>query len=326
MTETKTSSKSNLFWSFAVLILWLVALGATWYLFQKGPSDELKRFSIFVGRFHVILIHFPMGIVGLLALMELFALRKHGAHLHHSTRFVSWVATLGALASSWLGYVLMSGEHISGEWMTWHLWTGLGVGLACWVALFFKLVHLKVLSLLSLLGALGLTGAAGHYGGAMVHDGDYLAEYAPEPLKPLLGLTGGDSEKKTVQAASKPLPKRIVYTDIIAPMFEAKCVECHGDKKNEGELRLDSLAAMLKTGDSDNPGILPGKPDESEAVYRVELPKDDSDFMPTKNKPALTPDEIAVLKWWIVAGAPESKTVGDLKPEAAILDILKKLP
>lgn len=323
MSDTKKTSKLNLFWALAVLLAWISALGATWYLYKSPPAEELKRLTIFVGRFHVVLVHLPMGIVALLAIMEFMALRKHGAHLNHSTRFVAWVAALSALAASWMGYALMRGENVAGALMDSHLLTGLGAAFACWGALFFKILHLRWVSLLSLLASLGLTGAAGHYGGAMVHSETYLAEHAPAPLKPFLSL-GSAPEAKQIVPESKPLEQRVVYADIVAPMLEAKCTECHSASKNEGSLRLDIHEELLKAGDSENLAIVPGKPEESELLFRVELPSSDPDYMPTKNKPGLTSDEIGVLKWWIASGASQEKTVSDLKPDAPMLAMLKQ--
>ena len=45
----------------------------------------------------------------------------------------------------------------------------------------------------------------------------------------------------------------------VRPILAAKCLKCHGPKKQEGRLRLDSRAAMLRGGDS-GPAIVAGKP------------------------------------------------------------------
>jgi hypothetical protein len=36
-----------------------------------------------------------------------------------------------------------------------------------------------------------------------------------------------------------------VYSHVIAPIFEAKCVGCHGADKQKGKLRMDTYAALL---------------------------------------------------------------------------------
>jgi len=53
-----------------------------------------------------------------------------------------------------------------------------------------------------------------------------------------------------------------LFEEQIRPVLATKCIKCHGPKKQEGNLRLDSQQAMLKGGDS-GPAIVPGKPGES---------------------------------------------------------------
>jgi hypothetical protein len=48
----------------------------------------------------------------------------------------------------------------------------------------------------------------------------------------------------------------------VRPLLVEKCVTCHGDKKSESGLRLDSLAGLLRGGES-GPAIVPGKAGES---------------------------------------------------------------
>src|SRR5690349_21773742 len=54
----------------------------------------------------------------------------------------------------------------------------------------------------------------------------------------------------------------------IRPLLVERCLECHGEKKQEGGLRLDSPAGWKEGGDS-GPALLPGKPDESLLITAV---------------------------------------------------------
>src|SRR5258708_7951991 len=54
----------------------------------------------------------------------------------------------------------------------------------------------------------------------------------------------------------------------VRPLLVENCLSCHGDKKQEGGLRLDSRAAALKGGDS-GAVILPGKPDDSPLIEAI---------------------------------------------------------
>ncbi|MFM7151036.1 MAG: c-type cytochrome domain-containing protein, partial [Gemmataceae bacterium] len=52
------------------------------------------------------------------------------------------------------------------------------------------------------------------------------------------------------------------FENEIRPLLERHCLGCHGSKKQQGGLRLDSKPGWQKGGDS-GPAILPGRPDDS---------------------------------------------------------------
>ncbi len=108
-----------------------------------------------------------------------------------------------------------------------------------------------------------------------------------------------------------------VFSGIVAPIFSEHCVSCHGEKKQKKNLRLDSLAAILKGG-KDGDVIVPGKPDDSDLVKRVHLDLEDDDHMPPKQKAQLTAGEIQILEWWIAAGAPGEVPLSSLKVPAPV--------
>ena len=92
----------------------------------------------------------------------------------------------------------------------------------------------------------------------------------------------------------------------VRPILIDSCQDCHSKDLAESELRLDSLAGLLKGG-LRGPSIVPGKPEASlliRAVRHGELLK-----MPAKKK--LPATEIAALAKWVKDGAvwPNSKPV-----------------
>ncbi len=95
------------------------------------------------------------------------------------------------------------------------------------------------------------------------------------------------------------------FEKVIRPLLVEKCIGCHGEKKPKGDLRLDSLAGMLKGGES-GPAIVPGKPEQSLLVTAVR--HNESLKMPKDKLPTA---DIAVLTAWVKAGAvwPDAKPV-----------------
>ncbi len=87
----------------------------------------------------------------------------------------------------------------------------------------------------------------------------------------------------------------------VRPILQRVCFECHGAEKHEGGLRLDQRDAALRGGDNGRV-LTAGKPDESELLRRVSLPRGHDDVMPPRGK-SLTAREVKLLREWIAAGA-----------------------
>jgi mono/diheme cytochrome c family protein len=84
-------------------------------------------------------------------------------------------------------------------------------------------------------------------------------------------------------------------------LFTKHCISCHGPEKQKNGLRLDSRAAVLAGGDS-GPAIALSNAAISLLYSNVAGLNPDS-VMPPKGEP-LTSNEVALVKWWINAGAP----------------------
>ena len=87
----------------------------------------------------------------------------------------------------------------------------------------------------------------------------------------------------------------------VRPIFEQRCTSCHGDKRQQGDLRLDTFTQELFAGE--HPVVTRGKPDKSSLIERIRLPKGDPDIMPAKGDP-LSTDQIDLLHRWVEQGAP----------------------
>ncbi len=109
------------------------------------------------------------------------------------------------------------------------------------------------------------------------------------------------AEKSISVKVEKPVPVAPDFHKQVRPILEASCIECHGVEKQKGDLRLDTLANLLKGGDS-GPAIVPGNIDESILLERIFLPADDDEIMPPDNGP-LSSNQQDILKRWIITGA-----------------------
>jgi hypothetical protein len=93
----------------------------------------------------------------------------------------------------------------------------------------------------------------------------------------------------------------------VRPLLVQKCQKCHGPKKQESGLRLDSQAALLKGGEH-GPAVVPGKAEQSLLIAAIRQQGDLK--MPPGGK--LSDSQIATLTRWVVEGAawPEEKAAG----------------
>ncbi|MDF1756102.1 MAG: DUF1553 domain-containing protein [Verrucomicrobiales bacterium] len=109
--------------------------------------------------------------------------------------------------------------------------------------------------------------------------------------------------------------EEIDFNRDVRPILSGKCYACHGPDEAErgADLRLDTEAGSRHDMDG-YAAVVPGKPDESELIYRVTT-DDENDIMPPdgKGKP-LTPEEVATLEKWISQGGKYAKHWSYEKP------------
>lgn len=94
-----------------------------------------------------------------------------------------------------------------------------------------------------------------------------------------------------------------LFESKIRPIFIEHCQKCHGEKKQENGLRLDSKPGWQKGGDH-GPAIKPGDPEVSLLIKAVR--RTDKELqMPPKH--ALGAEQIAALEQWVKLGAPDPR-------------------
>jgi len=99
------------------------------------------------------------------------------------------------------------------------------------------------------------------------------------------------------------------YDRHIKPLLKHRCGSCHGALRQNGGLRLDTAAFILRGGDS-GAGLVPGQLEQSLLWKRITA-EDAAERMPPEAD-SLTAEELAIIREWITAGA---KAPDDEKPE-----------
>jgi uncharacterized membrane protein len=276
---------------------------------------EVPFLFLFIGRLHPLILHFPIVLIILTLLFEV-AGRYYRLNVGENTVLVLLIASAAsAFVSITAGYFLFASGEYSGNLMERHFWAGAITGTAIFatLALFYlyrSTTRFYYLYFAGLLFSNASVGLASHLGGSITHGPDYLTEH----LEYVMHGFDGDEETKAES-------EMLVYDDMIAPVFEAKCMSCHNDQRAKGDFIMGTFQDLIKGGESDLPAVTAGKPEESELYKRVVLPEDHKDRMPPEGKTPLKESEIALLKYWIASGAMENLKV----TEARKVDTIKQL-
>jgi uncharacterized membrane protein len=264
--------------------------------------------ALFLGRFHPLIVHFPIALLLVALLAEWLAAGRRIAGAAAFAGLLLWLGAIAAVLSAIAGLLLGSSGTYAGQVYDRHMVLGLAVAATSTVsALMWSLRDRGAGWVRAQRALLGLSVCllipAGHFGSTLTHGEGFLTEYAPAPLRSLLG--------SSAPAAASATPETLVVFDaFVAPALQSRCVTCHGPAKVEGGLRLDTAAALLKGGD-DGAVVSPGRADASDIVRRIWLPQSHDDAMPPKGHRPLAPSEALLLRWWIEQGARADLRLAD---------------
>jgi hypothetical protein len=108
-------------------------------------------------------------------------------------------------------------------------------------------------------------------------------------------------------------PESVDFARDVRPILEQSCFKCHGPDKQQGGLRFDRRDQAFKAADSGETAIVPGKPQQSELIRRIES-ADAELRMPAEAKP-LGSDQIKTLRAWIAQGAKWPQAAQGKEPD-----------
>lgn len=296
---------------------------AVFFQYLTGLSPDL---TLFVGRFHPVLVHLPIGFLLMACLMELASLIKRYQYLAQSVPFVLLLGFLSGIFSAVTGLLLSESGGYGEDLLNLHKWLGFSVvflSLVAWllrITLYEDPFYKKTFRILLAVMMASLIGA-GHFGGSLTHGSDYLFRYMPEPARSWFGVTAEDSDQIVL---IDNLDNAMVYPDVIEPIFRARCQSCHDPDRTEGDLLITSYAHLMAGGESG--GVVePYQKDASELYRRLHLTDRDKERMPPRGRTQLSADQIKLIGWWIEQGAPNETRIAELESDGEIEKILLSL-
>ena len=239
----------------------------------------------YLGKFHPVIIHLPIGALYLtfcLTLLEKIFKSKYVIPI----RFGLLFSFVFALFSCFLGYFLSIDGDYSQAILDKHMWLGIStaifIGILLWL---HKQSNYEKYFIPLFVFTIVLLSVTGHFGGSITHGKDYLK--IPEFKE----------DYKIVKLDSIEL-----YSQVIQPILDNKCVKCHNQNKSKGGLILNSQNAILKGGES---GVIltAFDPAGSHLYNYPNLPMEDEMHMPPEGNSQLTNLEIQLIKLWIESGS-----------------------
>jgi hypothetical protein len=247
------------------------------------------------------------------------------SYLTTAVHFALLAGFITALAACVFGYLLSLSGDYNARTVGNHLRAGLlltfftGLLVLAGSTRLQDFVRLPRRVLSVLFAALALLMAyTGHQGATLTHGDNYLT---------IETLTKKDRPRPVTAEAA------MIFEDVVQPMLQTRCGQCHQAGKLKGKLSVASLAGLLKGG-KHGAAVVPGKLNESELFKRITLDPDHEEFMPSDGKTPLTKNEVEIIRWWIdKAMAAEGKQLAvftskeRILPRVAVyLGISKTLP
>ncbi len=280
---------------------------------------SFSNLVLFLGHFHPLLVHLPIGGLVLLGFLELLARYTRWKDAAHNSGWILGIVSGAALLSALCGWMLSQAGGYNLQLLKWHRAAGLAVAGGCLLTLLLHQRKQVGAYRVSLFITLLLLAAAGHLGGSITYGSDFLTRYAPTSSRL---LRGHSNVREAVTHAGLPPMEQPVFVGIIEPILKQRCVACHGPEKHKADLRLDTLEGLLRGG-QDGPVIKAGHAKDSPLIQCILSAVDADGHMPPEDQPQATVEEISLVEWWINDGAPASATLVDLQPKPEIRRLLE---
>ncbi|GAB5554549.1 MAG: hypothetical protein Sapg2KO_41400 [Saprospiraceae bacterium] len=275
-----------------------------------------------MGRFHPLLLHFPIGILVIAFFLECLTFGGKRKGLREGINWMVYIGSVFAVLSALSGWLLRIQDTYSGQIIDYHQYLGITTAVCAGITalLLRRTLSNKLPNFLFYRSSLALTVIAliiaGHLGASLTHGADFLTNVLP-------GNQTNYDDSKTVallqelngsEAISEAQQDKLNLQ--VRAILAHNCYQCHSENKQKGGLVLDNKAGVFKGGES-GLVVIPNQAEKSELYKRIILSPDDEDVMPKKGK-VLKKDEIDIIKLWIQNGAHWSDQALKVFPEAEL--------
>ncbi len=299
--------------------------------------SSLDAWLTFVGTLHPAVLHFPIALGIVAAIVELWGAVRRDAGPSSFALTAVWFAAIVAVVTATSGW--FNAEFLNRSLslnLFLHRWIGIAAAvLLMALAISGSIIRARPKTSLSgawrmvLLATAGALGFTGHLGGSMVYGDGYITDAlwtaidqteksqrdaAANAAKVQLGIAqtpqiATEVSSTAVSETAAPTPAvlsaggkaTVDFGKQIVPILSANCYECHGNGKSKGGVRLDDWKWMT-TERKGEWAVKPGDPAASLLLRNIELPVSDDSAMPPDGD-RVSPADVALIREWIVQGA-----------------------
>lgn len=320
------------------------------------PVDDIpslaSRLWVLIGHFHPIVVHFPIALLAMAAMVELLRLKYKSISpdIAYACILVAAAGSIPAVIMGWSSADDL--KETSTLWM--HRWLGIIVTVMAVVLAVFataarrlpKATLLPKIQTAVLFITAGLVGFVGHLGGDLAYGEGHLwiaindvinppkqviqkmdALIAKKVIEPL-DAAKEEQEKEKQEKSTPPIPvppvlqapppatlgggvpqppattpvAAVDFATQIWPIFENKCIKCHGPQKSKAKLRMDSEAEALKWEKDGRKLWVKG--DSAQSFILVVIRDTEGLMPPPREGEEVTLEEYELIKTWIDQGAP----------------------
>ena len=108
----------------------------------------------------------------------------------------------------------------------------------------------------------------------------------------------------SARSEEEKAPEKVSYFRDIRPILQDRCQGCHQPAKRQGGLLLTSYEGLKQGGESEEPALVPGKP-EASTLYQQIIAQDGGKPLMPKNGDPLPKLQVELIAKWISEGASD---------------------
>lgn len=286
----------------------------------EPTSTLLSRLWRFTGIFHPMVVHFPVALLTLAAIVEALRLRYRNSISGDVTLVCLIIAGCSAVASAIVGWARAPMFDENGLLFS-HRWLGIGLTVLTLILIGIAIasrrrpgsVVLRRTETAGVFAAAGMVALVGHLGAELTHGESFVSSawaVVLNPPKPQPAIVEAAPVHPVIPEIKPPVTPKVPLETIspssikpaptvvtppgtifaggqpvdfltqVWPIFQKHCVECHGPKKAKAKLRLDAESFVMGWDKDGQKLWVRGKSAESYILKVIGRNVDDDSRMP----------------------------------------------